>query len=76
MKRIGFLTFGHYQNVPGSRVLTARDALLQTVELAVAADGIDAPMRGFIISPRNWPRRFRSWRPWQPAPSGLSWVRA
>ena len=43
MKRIGFLTFGHYQNVPGSRVHTARDALLQTVELAVAAEelGID-----------------------------------
>ncbi|WP_427131150.1 LLM class flavin-dependent oxidoreductase [Pseudarthrobacter sp. S9] len=40
MKRIGFLTFGHYQDVPGSLVLTARDALLQTVELAVAAEGL------------------------------------
>ncbi|MCU1545970.1 MAG: class flavin-dependent oxidoreductase [Homoserinimonas sp.] len=43
MKRIGFLSFGHYQNVPGSLVLTPRDALLQTIELAVAAEelGID-----------------------------------
>ena len=44
MKRIGFLSFGHYQAVPGSLVRTARDALLQTVELAVAAEelGVDA----------------------------------
>jgi hypothetical protein len=43
MKRIGFLSFGHYQPVPGSLVRTARDALIQTIELAVAAEelGID-----------------------------------
>jgi alkanesulfonate monooxygenase SsuD/methylene tetrahydromethanopterin reductase-like flavin-dependent oxidoreductase (luciferase family) len=42
-KRIGFLSFGHYQDVPGSRVHTAADALLQTIELAVAAEelGVD-----------------------------------
>jgi len=40
VKRIGFLTFGHYQDVPGSVVLTARDALTQTIELAVAAEEI------------------------------------
>jgi alkanesulfonate monooxygenase SsuD/methylene tetrahydromethanopterin reductase-like flavin-dependent oxidoreductase (luciferase family) len=40
MKKIGFLSFGHYQDVPGSAVLTARDALQQTVELAVAAEEI------------------------------------
>ncbi len=38
MKRIGFLSFGHYQDVPGSLVLTAQDALLQSIELAVAAE--------------------------------------
>jgi alkanesulfonate monooxygenase SsuD/methylene tetrahydromethanopterin reductase-like flavin-dependent oxidoreductase (luciferase family) len=38
MKRIGFLSFGHWQDVPGSQVLTGRDALLQTIELAVAAE--------------------------------------
>ena len=43
MKKIGFLSFGHYQAVPGSQVRTAREALLQTIELAVAAEeiGID-----------------------------------
>jgi alkanesulfonate monooxygenase SsuD/methylene tetrahydromethanopterin reductase-like flavin-dependent oxidoreductase (luciferase family) len=42
-KRIGFLSFGHWQPVPGSRTQTARDALVQTIELAVAAEelGID-----------------------------------
>ncbi|MEZ0164260.1 LLM class flavin-dependent oxidoreductase [Kineococcus sp. LSe6-4] len=38
MKRIGFLSFGHYQPVPGSAARTAREALVQTVELAVAAE--------------------------------------
>ena len=42
MKRIGFLTFGHYRDIPGSQVRTARDALLQTVELAVAAEELGA----------------------------------
>ncbi|TPW70828.1 LLM class flavin-dependent oxidoreductase [Schumannella sp. 10F1B-5-1] len=43
MKRIGFLSFGHHQAVPGSLVRTAQDALLQSIELAVAAEevGVD-----------------------------------
>jgi len=43
MKRIGFLSFGHWQPAPWSQTHTASDALLQTVELAVAAEeiGID-----------------------------------
>ena len=43
-KRIGFLSFGHYQDVPGSRTPTAREALVQSIELAEAAEeiGIDA----------------------------------
>jgi alkanesulfonate monooxygenase SsuD/methylene tetrahydromethanopterin reductase-like flavin-dependent oxidoreductase (luciferase family) len=41
--RVGFLSFGHWQPIPGSQVRTARDALVQTVELAVAAEelGVD-----------------------------------
>jgi alkanesulfonate monooxygenase SsuD/methylene tetrahydromethanopterin reductase-like flavin-dependent oxidoreductase (luciferase family) len=41
--RIGFLSFGHWQPIPGSQTRTARDALVQTIELAVAAEelGID-----------------------------------
>jgi alkanesulfonate monooxygenase SsuD/methylene tetrahydromethanopterin reductase-like flavin-dependent oxidoreductase (luciferase family) len=43
MKRIGFLSFGHWRDVAGSRVRSARDSLLQAIELAVAAEevGID-----------------------------------
>src|ERR1700759_5418243 len=42
-KKIGFLSFGHWQPIPGSRTRTAQDALLQSIELAVAAEelGID-----------------------------------
>src|SRR4051812_8552390 len=42
-KRIGFLSFGHWQPIPGSQVRTGRDALVQTVELAMAAEelGVD-----------------------------------
>ncbi len=42
-KRIGFLSFGHWQRVPGSQTPTAREAIQQTVELAVEAEriGID-----------------------------------
>jgi alkanesulfonate monooxygenase SsuD/methylene tetrahydromethanopterin reductase-like flavin-dependent oxidoreductase (luciferase family) len=39
-KRIGFLSFGHWQPIPGSQVRTARDALVQTVELARATEEI------------------------------------
>jgi alkanesulfonate monooxygenase SsuD/methylene tetrahydromethanopterin reductase-like flavin-dependent oxidoreductase (luciferase family) len=42
-KRIGFLSFGHWQRADWSLTWTARDALAQTVELAVAAEelGVD-----------------------------------
>src|SRR5215218_2896631 len=42
-KRIGFLSFGHWQPIQGSQVRTGRDALVQSVELAVAAEelGVD-----------------------------------
>jgi alkanesulfonate monooxygenase SsuD/methylene tetrahydromethanopterin reductase-like flavin-dependent oxidoreductase (luciferase family) len=42
-KRIGFLSFGHWQPIPGSQVRTGRDALVQSVELAEAAEqlGVD-----------------------------------
>ena len=43
MKRVGFLSFGHWQSVPGSETRTARDALVQTIELAMVAEelGVD-----------------------------------
>ena len=41
--RLGFLSFGHWQRAEWSRTLTAADALVQTIELAQAAEeiGID-----------------------------------
>ena len=43
MDRVGFLSFGHWQPIPGSQTRTASEALVQTIELAVAAEeiGID-----------------------------------
>ena len=43
VKRIGFLSFGHWRPAAGSQTRTAADALLQTIELARAAEevGID-----------------------------------
>src|SRR3954464_2715327 len=37
MKQIGFLSFGHWTPSPDSQVRTASDALLQSIDLAVAA---------------------------------------
>ncbi len=38
MKKIGFLSFGHWSASPHSMVRSASDALLQSIELAVAAE--------------------------------------
>jgi alkanesulfonate monooxygenase SsuD/methylene tetrahydromethanopterin reductase-like flavin-dependent oxidoreductase (luciferase family) len=40
MKKIGFLSFGHWANHQGYRTRTASDALLQSIDLAVAAEEI------------------------------------
>jgi alkanesulfonate monooxygenase SsuD/methylene tetrahydromethanopterin reductase-like flavin-dependent oxidoreductase (luciferase family) len=40
MKKIGFLSFGHWTPSPYSVVRTASDALLQSIELAVAAEAL------------------------------------
>ncbi|RTL69432.1 MAG: LLM class flavin-dependent oxidoreductase [Pseudonocardiaceae bacterium] len=42
MKRIGFLSFGHWADTQHSRVHSAADALLQSIELAVAAEELGA----------------------------------
>ena len=42
VKKIGFLSFGHWGPSPASQVITASDALLQSVELAVAAEEVGA----------------------------------
>jgi alkanesulfonate monooxygenase SsuD/methylene tetrahydromethanopterin reductase-like flavin-dependent oxidoreductase (luciferase family) len=40
MKKIGFLSFGHWSPSPHSQTRSASDALLQSVDLAVAAEEI------------------------------------
>ena len=42
MKRIGFLSFGHWSASPHSGTRSASDALLQSIELAVAAEELGA----------------------------------
>jgi alkanesulfonate monooxygenase SsuD/methylene tetrahydromethanopterin reductase-like flavin-dependent oxidoreductase (luciferase family) len=57
-KKIGFLSFGHWQPLPGSRVRTARDALAQTVELAVAAEGLGVD--GAFVRVHHYARQLAS----------------
>jgi alkanesulfonate monooxygenase SsuD/methylene tetrahydromethanopterin reductase-like flavin-dependent oxidoreductase (luciferase family) len=42
VKTIGFLSFGHWSDSYGSRVRSAADSLLQSIELAVAAEELGA----------------------------------
>ena len=42
MKRIGFLSFGHWSDAPYSHVRSATDALLQSIELAEAVEALGA----------------------------------
>src|SRR6201994_4269932 len=40
MKKIGFLSFGHWANHPAYKTRTASDTLLQSIDLAIAAEEI------------------------------------
>src|SRR6187399_3051679 len=42
MKKIGFLSFGHWTASPQSQTRSASDALLQSIELAVATEEVGA----------------------------------
>src|SRR5216117_2803185 len=42
MKKIGFLSFGHWTPSPQSQTCSAADTLLQSIELAVAAEQLGA----------------------------------
>ena len=42
MKKIGFLSFGHWTPSPHSKTRSAADTLLQSIELAVAAEEVGA----------------------------------
>jgi alkanesulfonate monooxygenase SsuD/methylene tetrahydromethanopterin reductase-like flavin-dependent oxidoreductase (luciferase family) len=42
MKKIGFLSFGHWSSVAHSQTVTAQDVLLQSIDLAQAAEDVGA----------------------------------
>jgi alkanesulfonate monooxygenase SsuD/methylene tetrahydromethanopterin reductase-like flavin-dependent oxidoreductase (luciferase family) len=42
MKKIGFLSFGHWTPSPQSQTRSAGDTLLQSIELAVVAEQLGA----------------------------------
>ncbi len=58
MKRIGFLSFGHWRNVAGSETRSAADALLQTIELAQAAE--DIGVDGAFVRVHHFERQLSS----------------
>jgi alkanesulfonate monooxygenase SsuD/methylene tetrahydromethanopterin reductase-like flavin-dependent oxidoreductase (luciferase family) len=49
MKKIGFLSFGHWTPSPSSQTRSASDALLQSIDLAVAAEELGADGAYFRI---------------------------
>jgi hypothetical protein len=56
VKRIGFLSFGHWQPVAGSPTPTAADALIQTIELtAVWAAQQGMNLMSSCFTPPSWP---------------------
>ncbi|UNK70905.1 LLM class flavin-dependent oxidoreductase [Microbacterium sp. H1-D42] len=58
MKAFGFLSFGHYADVPGSVTRTAGDMLKQTIEIAEGADEIG--VNGAYVRVHHWARQAAS----------------
>jgi alkanesulfonate monooxygenase SsuD/methylene tetrahydromethanopterin reductase-like flavin-dependent oxidoreductase (luciferase family) len=58
VKKIGFLTFGHWRDIDGSRTRSAADSLLQTIELAQAAEELGAD--GAFVRVHHWERQLAS----------------
>ena len=58
MKRVGFLSFGHWGASRGSLTPTARDALVQTIELAVAAEELG--IHGAYVRVHHFARQLAS----------------
>src|SRR3954469_12899757 len=56
--KIGFLSFGHWRNAAGSQTRSAADSLLQTIELAEAAEelGVD----GAFVREHHFERQLAS----------------
>lgn len=58
MKKIGFLSFGHWRDATGSQTRSAADALLQTIELAEAADELG--VNGAFVRVHHFERQLAS----------------
>ena len=58
MKKIGFLSFGHWTPAQGSQTQTGSDALLQAIDLAVAAEELGAD--GAFFRVHHFARQFAS----------------
>ena len=58
MKKLGFLSFGHWSDSYGSQVRSAADSLLQSIELAVAAEDLGADGAYFRVHHFCAPTRF------------------
>src|SRR5208282_4833941 len=73
MKKIGFLSFGHWTPSPHSETRSASDALLQSIDLAVAAEELGADGAYFRV--HHFARQLGSPSPCWPLsvrrPSGL-----
>jgi len=66
MKKIGFLSFGHWSPEAPSGTRTAQDVLLQSIDLAVAAEELGADGAYFRVHhfARQLGVRFRCWPLW------------
>ena len=58
VKKIGFLTFGFWRAADGSQTRSAADALVQTIELAQAAE--DIGIDGAFVRVHHWERQLAS----------------
>jgi alkanesulfonate monooxygenase SsuD/methylene tetrahydromethanopterin reductase-like flavin-dependent oxidoreductase (luciferase family) len=58
VKKIGFLSFGHWRNAAGSQTRSAGDALLQTIDLAQAAE--DLGVDGAFVRVHHFERQLAS----------------
>jgi alkanesulfonate monooxygenase SsuD/methylene tetrahydromethanopterin reductase-like flavin-dependent oxidoreductase (luciferase family) len=58
VKKIGFLSFGHWRNASGSQTRSAADSLLQTIELAEAADELG--VNGAFVRVHHFERQLSS----------------
>jgi hypothetical protein len=73
MKKIGFLSFGHWTPSPQSATRSAADALLQSIDLAVAAEELGADGAWFRVHhfARQLSSPFPCWRRSAPEPGVL-----